>query len=448
MERAGTAVVKHITSNYLRQPTTVICGPGKNGGDGYVVARQLQKQGWPVKVVAAPGEETTYGERTWIGEKRPFEADSIDENCLVVDALFGTGLTRALTGEFLEIVERVNKVANHIISIDIPSGIHSDSGDVLGTAVKASTTVTFNVRKPGHILLPGKTFAGHILIKDIGIVCPPSQECQIFVNHPVFWIKQIPTPEHHTHKYSRGTLQVYGGPDTIGASLLATQAARRLGAGYVSLWCDPKVKDNYQGFTPGLVVREFQKPEEFIDQYDHSSFLVGPGAGQSDFVQDLVLKILKTGRPCVLDADALSVFKSSPEKLHKSLHDKCIITPHQGEFERIFDISGGKIDRTQKAAQMTGAIVLFKGADTVISDPTGKTHVQDDSTPRLATAGTGDVLAGMIASLLSQGMPPMEAASCSVWLHSQAAKAFGVGLIAEDIPDLIPEILRKLRTRD
>ncbi len=448
MERAGNAVFEAIISHYPKMPVQVICGPGNNGGDGYVVARLLSEDGWPVKVIGADQKNPPNSRALWKGEILPLKPDSIEPDTLIVDALFGIGLERDLDEIYGAMVLKMNEAAINVVAIDIPSGVHSNSGHILGVSVQANLTVTFDFRKNGHLLLPGRAKCGSLVASQIGLVKPEGEEYKVYVNHPELWQHLYPVPTDLSHKYSRGFLSILGGPEMTGAARLAAASARRMGVGMTRIESLPISHDIYKAESVGVLTRALSHPQDFANDERISAALIGPGSGRSEFTKHAVLSWLATEKPCVLDADALFLFKDNPGELFDKLYADVVLTPHEGEFQNLFDVKGNKIERVQQAAKISGATVLLKGADTVISHPSGLTLVQDESCPYLATGGTGDILAGMIASLLAQEMPAMAAAACASYVHVRVGQLIGLGLIAEDMPLFIPDILNEMLLKD
>lgn len=457
MEAAGTAVADTVVDRWTRRRVLVLCGPGNNGGDGFVAARLLRERGWPVRVALLgvrgklKGDAKTTADR-WRGPVDPLAPDLLDDADLVVDALFGAGLARPLAGVVRETVEEIGARDLACVAVDIPSGVHGDTGKVLGAAAPASLTVTFFRAKPGHYLYPGRALCGDLVIADIGI--PESVLADIgpalALNGPPLWAHAFPRPDWNRHKYSRGHALVAGGATVTGAARLAAHAARRAGAGVVTVLTPPAAARIYRIALTGALVAVVRTVEEFegrVGDARAGAVLLGPGNGVDAATRDRVLATLSHGRPVVLDADALSVFADDPPALFDALRDDCLVTPHEGEFPRIFpdlDDSDGKPARVRRAAARSGAVVLLKGPDTVIAAPDGRAAVNANAPPSLATAGSGDVLAGFAVGLMAQGMAAFEAACCATWLHGEAAREFGPGLIAEDIADALPRVLRRL----
>lgn len=449
MEVAGRSVAEAALVRWFARPVLVACGPGNNGGDGFVAARHLAEAGWPVTVAllgdlsALRGDAAIAAQR-WSGAVQPLSTEPLSESPLIIDAIFGAGLARAIDGlpaDFLNAAHGLNSIA-----VDMPSGVHGDTGAVLGTALPAVATVTFFRKKPGHLLLPGRELCGDLTVADIGIpdsVLPEIEPRQV-ENGPELWGEILPWPKPAGHKYSRGHAVVFGGAEMTGAARLASGSARRIGAGLVTVACPEAVRAIYAADAPGLLISDIDDWQRLLTDPRMNAYLVGPGAGVGAETRLSALSVLSAGRSLVLDADGLTSFAEADDGLFDKLDDGCVLTPHEGEFARLFDTEGGKLDRVRRAAQTAGAVVLLKGADTVIAAPDGRAVINSDAPPDLATAGSGDVLAGMVLGLRTQGMPAFEAACAAVWMHGAAAAAFGPGLIAEDLIGELPGVLRRL----
>ncbi|HYG87555.1 MAG TPA: NAD(P)H-hydrate dehydratase [Azospirillum sp.] len=452
MENAGAAVAWEIRARWAPRPVAVLCGPGNNGGDGFVVARLLAEAGWPVRLGLLGPREALKGDaaqaaQRWTGAVEPLDRTLLDGMPLVVDALFGAGLTRPLDGAARDVVEAMAGLT--VVAVDVPSGVHGDTGMVMGVAAMAALTVTFFRRKPGHLLLPGRLHCGETVVADIGIpdsvldtIAPRQWE-----NGPALWAARYPWPRAESHKYARGHAVVMGGGRMTGAGRLAARAALRVGAGLVTVACPPEAFPIYAVGSPSLIVAPVADDQDFaalLSDARKNVVLLGPGAGIGVHTRARVLEALTAGKACVLDADALTSFAEAPADLFDRLGDRCVLTPHEGEFARLFDVAGDKLARARAAARC-GAVVLLKGADTVIAAPDGRAAINANAPPELATAGAGDVLAGLILGLLAQGMDAFGAACAATWLHGEAAAQVGLGLIAEDLPDALPAVLRRMR---
>jgi len=453
MENAGKAVAQAIEKRWSARSVIVLCGPGNNGGDGFVAARHLSSTGWPVRVALLGSRDQLIGAARenavlWRGKIELLTPIALDGAELVVDAIFGAGLSRALEGSALETLAVASNRKLPIIAIDVPSGLMGDTGEALG-AVASVLTVTFFRKKPGHLLFPGRLLCGEVVVADIGI--PASVLEQIapdtFENDPSVWIENLPRPQNGGNKYSRGHALISGGYPMTGAARMAARAAARAGAGLTTIAVSSLALPVYAAALTSIMVQPLAVPEDFeclLDDAHYKAFLIGPGAGTGEETRSRVLAMLETGRPTVLDADALTTFADDPTTLFQAITGPCVLTPHDGEFHRLFDPSGDKLTRTRIAAHRSGAIIILKGSDTVITAPDGRSVINSNAPPTLATAGAGDVLSGIVLGLLAQGMEPFLAASAAVWLHGAAATEFGPGLIAEDLPDLLPVVFRRL----
>ena len=450
MENAGRVVADCVTERFKPCPVTVLCGPGNNGGDGFVVARHLDEQGFTVRVAHDADHKGDAGQMSalWKGARVALTPAALDGARLVVDGLFGAGLSRPLEGAPAQMVEALNDLP--VVAIDIQSGVSGDTGQPLGAVyVTAVLTVTFFRKKPGHLQLPGRALCGEIVVADIGI---PAQaaDTQLHENTPSLW--QFPWPGAQAHKYARGHAVVVSGPaHATGAARLAARAALRVGAGLVSVASPPDALAVNAAHLTAIMLKPFDGAEgltQLLSDQRLNALVIGPGLGVGGETRALVHAALKSGAAVVLDADALTSFKDDPEALFNRLHDACVLTPHAGEFERLFpallDASASRVDAARQASVRAGCVILLKGGNTVIADPSGKCAINANAPPSLATAGAGDVLAGLIAGLLSQRMKAFDAAACGAWLHGDAADRFGPGLIAEDLPEMMPEVLTGL----
>ena len=459
MEAAGTAVARAIRERFSPSPVAILCGPGNNGGDGFVVARHLAAAGWPVTLALLGDAGRLEGDAAlmagrWDGAVDALGTGALDGAGLAVDGLFGAGLGRSIEGAAAEVIAAVAGRGLDCVAIDIPSGVHGDSGEVLGMAAQARLTVTFFRRKPGHLLLPGRALCGETVVADIGI--PESVLDDIaptqFANQPALWRGRFPRPGPGDHKYSRGhAVVVGGGAETTGAARLAARAALRAGSGLVTVASPPDALATYAATLEAVMARPVADDaafDEFLADPRKNAVLVGPGNGVNETTKRRVLAALAAGKACVLDADALTVFQDDPSELFGAIASPCLLTPHEGEFARLFDagddIGGDKLTRARAAAARSGAAVLLKGGDTVIASPDGRAAINANAPPTLATAGSGDVLAGIALGLLAQGMAPFDAGCAAAWLHGEAAGRFGPGLIAEDLCETLPAALAAL----
>jgi ADP-dependent NAD(P)H-hydrate dehydratase / NAD(P)H-hydrate epimerase len=453
MQNAGEAVAREIERRFTPRAVSVLCGPGNNGGDGFVAAATLAQSGWAVRVALLGDVETLrndaqYHARRWRGTIEPPTPAVIDGAELVIDALFGSGLNRRLDAKVRDILAYVTRRTLPIVAVDIPSGVLGDSGENVGAAA-AVCTVTFMRKKPGHLLLPGREACGDVVVADIGMPHDvlDSLAVDTWENTPALWRAKLPQWHANINKYSRGHALLYGGYPMTGASRMAARAAARSGAGLTTLAVPEHAFAIYASALTSIMVQPLAQNEDFarlLADPRYTAFSIGPGAGVSDATRFRALDMLKTGKPVVIDADAISVFAARPEELFQAIHGACVITPHEGEFKRIFDVSGDKLARARQAARRSGAVVVLKGADTVVAAPDGRAVINSNAPTTLATAGSGDVLGGFILGLLAQDMDAFPAAAAAVWLHGAAAAGFGAGLMAEDLPDLLPAVLRQL----
>ena len=448
MERAGQAVADAVIQRFRPQETLVLCGPGNNGGDGYVVARLLKQRGWPVELRAL-GEPATADARVmasrWDGPTAPL--DGTFDAPLVIDALFGAGLSRPLDGAAAQAATLMAARPETVVAIDTPSGVPGDTGQPLGPAACAALTVTFHARKPGHVLEPGRRLCGEVLVADIGLGETPSK---LVENGPELWLPNFPWPTAASHKHARGRLMVISGDAwSTGAARLAARAGLRIGAGLVTIYAAQEALAANAAHLEAVMLKPFDTDAELEQAADAAdAAVIGPAAGVTETTLLNVLALARTGAALVIDADAITVFRDDPEELFSVLDRDDILTPHPGEFERLFPgvLKGApeRIAAARRAAEKAGAVILLKGPDTVIASPDGRTAVNVNGSPWLATAGSGDVLAGYIAGLVSQGMDSFEAACAGAWIHAEAAELHGPGLISEDLPGLTPAVLRRL----
>lgn len=452
MENAGRAVYEEIVRHWSPRSVSVLCGPGNNGGDGFVIARLLREAGWSVRLglmgdVAALKGDAAHHAARWEGASERLSPALVVGADLVVDCIFGAGLVRDITDDIAVLVTTINSSTASVVSVDVPSGVDGNTGMIRGCAIKADLTVTFCRAKPGHYLLPGRLMCGELGIRDIGISDQIISEIRpnCWRNDPVLWRAGIHWPGLDGHKYHRGHLLAFGGAAMTGATRLVARAARRSGVGLLTVVSDPAVLPIYGADSPGVMTAPIGQIETLLNDCRHNAFVIGPGYGVGDDTRSLVLKLLHQCRSTVLDADALTSFADDPSTLCFAVQGPTVLTPHEGEFGRLFpDIEGDKLTRARAAAKRSGATVLIKGADTVIAAPDGRAAISAIEAPWLATAGSGDVLAGIICGLMAQGMEMFDAACMGVWLHGRCGADIGPGLIAEDIPDHLPVILREL----
>jgi hydroxyethylthiazole kinase-like uncharacterized protein yjeF len=463
MENAGRAVAERVAARHPpASRITVVAGPGNNGGDGFVAARILAERGYRVRLMLMGTRERLKGDaalaaQRWTGAVEAAEPAALKDAEAVIDALFGAGLDRPVEGRARALIEAMS-AAPFVYAVDLPSGINGTTGAVMGAAVRATETVTFFRRKIGHLLLPGRLYCGDLHVADIGI--PQDALARIaprsFVNAPALWGTTFPRPRAGSHKYARGhAVVVSGGISSTGAARLAARGALRAGAGLVTIASPREALAVNAAANLAIMVRPVDGAHElaqFLSDARKNAVVLGPGGGVGRAMRDMAEAALAGERAVVLDADALTSFTENPDALiaARARHrGTCVLTPHEGEFVRLFAsrpdiLSGTKLERARAAAKATGAVVLLKGSDTVIAAPDGGAAITDNAPPELATAGSGDVLAGFIAALTAQGMDGFAAAAAAAWLHGEAGRECGPGLIAEDLPEAVPAIYRRL----
>lgn len=458
MDRAGLAVADCASNMMAPSRVSILCGPGNNGGDGFVAARLLAERGWSVRVALLGDRASLRGDAAhhaalWTGETEALTPDAANDAHLIIDAIFGAGLNRPIDGIVRETLQAADGLP--ILAVDVPTGIDGDSGAIKGYAANAVRTITFCRLKPGHLLLPGLQNCGDMTVADIGItdetvaaVAGPAWE-----NDPTLWRPYLRQPTPSDHKYSRGHAVVVGGAIMTGAARLAARTAQRCGAGIVTLAAPQDAQTVYKVTLESVVIRPFRDTagvREIAEDPRANAFLIGPGAGLAGQLRERILAILKQAKPTVIDADAISVFEGGPEIFLDAVQGPCVMTPHLGEFHRMFpDLTPNaaglsKIEAVRAAADRSKAVIVMKGYDTVIGAPDGRCIINSNAIPSLATAGSGDVLSGMVVSLLAQGMPTFEAAAAAVWMHAEAGKNPAFGLIPEDMIANLPGVMLDL----
>ncbi len=469
MMAAGEAVFQEITRRWSPRPVSVLCGPGNNGGDGFVVARLLSTAGWPVRLgfwgnQASLPPEAARQAQLWTGPVETLSPQLVAGAELIVDALFGIGLNRRIDNGLANILAVISPKIP-VIAVDIPSGVGGDDGLVQGAAgniaeiltqglaVKAEVTVTFCRGKPGHYLWPGCALSGEVVVADIGIADDIIQKIapNIAINDPALWQEQLPRLLENTHKYQRGYAVITAGGTMTGAARLAARAAMRSGAGIVAVACPPETASLYSLALETAVIKPVVTTGDFtkiITDKRVGAILVGPGNGVSQETEDRCLAALSTGHPVIIDADGITALSKNKKPFKNNKINNLLMTPHEGEFAQFFgpmpEAKGSKLARARLAARQSGAIVLLKGPDTVVAHPDGRVVINTNGLPDLATAGSGDVLAGTILGLVAQGMPLFSAACVAIYLQGAAARIYGPGLIASDLPDLLPQVLKNL----
>jgi NAD(P)H-hydrate epimerase len=484
MENAGR-VVADVAATMMAPAArvAVLCGPGNNGGDGFVAARVLKERGYAVRLACTVSSGALKGDaglvaRRWTGNVAASAQDVLTDADLIVDALFGTGLSRAIDGVAADMIAAANAASCPILAVDVPSGLDGTSGEVVGGGpiMRADRTVTFFRRKTGHLLMPGRALCGPVVVADIGIpaevlaaIAPTA-----WVNAPSLWRSAFPASRHDQHKYTRGhAVAVSGPPESTGAARLGARGALRAGAGLVTVASPRAAFPVNAAHLTAIILKPFEVPDgltKILDDKRKNALLIGPGCSLGAATRRMVEIALGTEAAVVLDADALmsfvpaddeppvaasvGFFGGAPSGIAAELDAlfrmiaarddrSTVLTPHEGEFKRLFgDLEGSKLDRARAAAVRSHAVIVLKGPDTVIAHPDGRAAINENAPPWLATAGSGDVLAGFITGLTAQGMSTFEAACSAVWLHGECANTFGPGLIAEDIPETLPAVLK------
>lgn len=465
MLTAGKTAVDEISAHYAGRynRALVLCGPGNNGGDGFIIAALLEATGWIVRLAALKPAGELKGDAAkaaaeWSSDVLDFTSVQPETEEVIIDAVFGTGFSGALEPPVSALFTAINNrtAGSPVIAVDIPSGVSGSTAEASENALKAERTITFHRKKLGHVLMPGMGHCGKITVCDIGIKKEASDKAGFITteNHPAFWQKYLNAQDCGLNKYDKGHSVIFGGPMMTGAARMAAGSAMRIGAGLCTIIGHKEAADVYRAGAPHIMFSPWENYNGFINAVTEdkrrNAVLIGPGAGLENAagLREMIGRTLnkKYGKHCILDADALTAFKGHHETFYTILHENCVLTPHEGEFRRVFPhiTTGSKLERAKEAARLSGAVVLFKGADTVIAHPDGRTSVNVNGTPDLATGGSGDVLAGMITGLMAQGTEPFYAACAAAWIHGRAAQILGKGMIATDIPDTIPQILQEI----
>jgi len=458
MKNAGEMVFRFIRKKFdNNQPIIVLCGPGNNGGDGFVIAKHLKKHCYPIDVYILSSERDYTGDaltalREFGKDFKKISSFKLKKNALIVDALFGIGLTRNIKGILIKIFNKINNSNNSVVSVDIPSGICSNTGKILGSAIKADFTITFHRKKVGHVLGLGKNFSGKLKVVDIGFA-QKKMKTQCLENSPNLWIKYFAWKKTTDHKYSRGKTVVYGGQkEFTGATILSSEAALRTGTGSIKIICSKDTLQIYSIKFPSALkteINDIYQLEDFLTKEKITSILIGPGSGSSEEIKEATKLILKKVKYVVLDADALTCFKDDLKSLYSLLDKNKIITPHLGEFHKIFPKikkNLNNIDKAISAVKLTKSNIVLKGPNTIIISYNKKIVINDHASSELAVIGSGDVLSGLIVSLVGEKkMDPFLAGCAATWLHGDIAKNYVKGLIAEDIVKYIPNALKRLK---
>ena len=460
MDAAGAGLAEAVMTRWSRRSVAVLCGPGNNGGDGWEAAVRLREHGWPVEVFSLGARDALKGDAAraagrWTGPVSPLDQCRPDRFALVVDALFGAGLSRPLDGEPARLAEACAQQRRSglvVVSADAPSGVDGDLARPIGPAFTADLTVTFHRLKPVHLLQPGRSLCGAVVLRDIGVPAgwrEAARPCAA-INSPALWPSAPGAPGPGDHKHTRGRLCVVSGPfGASGAARLSAAAGLVSGAGFVTLLCPADALAECAASTRSVVTRALHEPPDFADEltsHRAEAVVLGPGGKADDALRMRVLAALDRAAPTVLDADALVAFSDDANALFQAVSGLAVMTPHSGEFARLFpDLAArddlNKIEQTRQAAARAGAVVVHKGPDTVIAAPDGRVRVNVHASPQLATAGTGDVLAGVIGGFLAQKASPFDAASAAVWVHGDAGRRCVPGATVETVLAKLPAAL-------
>ena len=458
MQKAGKRIFEFINTKFKNKKTIIVlCGPGNNGGDGFVIAKHLMNWGYKVEVYIYVNENYYKGDalkafKEFKGELKKIDLFKLQDNTLIVDALFGIGLKRNIKGILGKIFRKINESKNPVVSVDIPSGVCSNTGKILGNAVKADFTITFHRKKIGHVIGFGKRFCGKLKVVDIGF-SQKKFKSKCWENSPDLWKKYFPWKKAFGHKYSRGRVVVYGGQkEFTGATILSAQAALRTGTGSVKIICSKNTLQIYSIKFPSVLKKEINninQLEDFLKKEKITSFLIGPGAGSSKKIKEITKLILKKVKHVILDADALTCFRGDLKSLYSLLNKDKIITPHIGEFHKIFPNikkNLSNIDKAFIASRLIRSNIILKGPNTIIVSHNKKIVINEHDSPELAVIGSGDVLSGLVASLVGQKkMDPFLAGCAATWLHGDVARHYGKGLIAEDLVHGMSDALKRLK---
>lgn len=454
-EFAGKGIFNEIKRNYKKSKVVVVCGTGNNGADGYTVARYLLNANWDVFVLlneipTSENAKEAYDKWNRIGGKsinfKYVEKDTFANCDIIVDAIFGSGLNKKISGEYKRIIELINSLDIPVISIDIPTGINGDTGEISNVAIKATETISFTLPKVAHVILPASQYCGQVKIIDIKITDEEISKLNIrtFINTPEIWKDNIPQVKVDENKYTRGSVLINSG-DMYGASILASKSAKKVGAGIVFITCD---KNNYNQISYHTI-SDILKKADTIEEFEQilkntkiNGILLGSGNGKTSFLKEKIFSTLKYANcPIIFDADAISLFeddKDSLEKLFASIKTSCIFTPHLGEFKRMFDYKeNDKIGSVKKASEKSKSIIVLKGHDTIIASPSGEVVINTHSSRNLSIAGSGDVLSGIITGLISRGMDEFKAVCCATWIHGDASLKLNKIFLIEELIDMI-----------
>ena len=458
MQKAGIRIFEFINKNFKNKKSIIVlCGPGNNGGDGFVVSRHLMEHGYQVQVYIFTNKKNYKGDalkalKEFKGNLKKINLFKLNKKALIIDALFGIGLKRNIKGVLRKVFKKINKSKNKVISVDIPSGVCSNTGEILGSAIKADFTITFHGKKIGHILGVGKQFSGRLKVVDIGF-SQKKMKTNYYENSPDLWLKNFPWKKQFGHKYSRGRVIIFGGQkEFTGATILSAQAALRTGTGSVKMICSKDTLQIYSVKFPSVLkteINNIHQLNDFLKKEKITSMLIGPGSGSNKKIKEITKMILKKVKYVVLDADALTCFQDDLQTFYSLLDKNKIITPHSGEFHKIFPNikkNLNNIDKALSAVKLIKSNIILKGPSTVIVSHDKKIIINDHASSELAVIGSGDVLSGLVVGIVGhKKMNPFLAGCAATWLHGDIAKHYGKGLIAEDLVQGIPNALKRLK---
>ena len=482
MEQAGICVTSHferISDGPCR--ITILAGPGNNGGDAFVVARLLKQRAYKIDMFEFCAKNRQEGgvqsdakfmKEKWLeigGQIHSLSnisdiREKLDQSDMLIDGLFGAGLNRDIEEPLLSVIDEINRSNLEVLAIDIPSGVNGDTGQIMGTAIKASQTCSFHRPKQGHYLYPGRDMCGELNIENIGI--PARVNNQILskqhINTPDLWRDSLNRRAINSHKYHQGSVLVASGDQTMqGASVLSSNAAVEVGAGLVTMTVAKKEPQPHPKSYAAIMLASLPEGEEgkgldtLISSKKITASLIGPGSMPSVKTQERALALLKTSKGVVLDAGALTAFKGQQELLSAGIKNRdvlvpsVVLTPHEGEFKALFpDLNvKNKIEAAREAAKRMSAVIVLKGADTVIASPDERVIVNANAPATLASAGTGDVLAGIIVGLIANIATPLfEAAAAAVYIHGECANKISTELVADELIDHIADVKQDLIT--
>lgn len=452
MQCAGAFVADVITERFSGRHVIVLAGTGNNGGDGFVIAELLRSRKFSVEVFAVAPDvmqgDAAKAMRLYKGNISPLDQLYLNTDAIFVDALFGIGLSRPLEGIYAEVAARVNASGLPVVAVDIPSGLFADSSALPGAFIRANITVTFIAKKLAQLLLPAKAACGEVILSSLDVPVHLSGNSPVYANTPDLFISDFRWPQSTTHKYQRGHVIVAGGnASKAGAAKLTAKAALRSGCGLCTIISQPDDVAVYASAALSVMTATDTDWNTFMKDPRANTVVIGPGSGINQRTSSFIADAVSAHKKLVLDADALTVMAESPALFAGKLSSQCILTPHEGEFKRMFPAISGKLKHldTLEAAKSSNAVVVYKGSDTVIASPDGRVAINTDAPPSLSVAGTGDVLAGICGGLLAQGMEGFLAACAAVWLHAEAARLYGEGLIAEDLHETLPLALHELK---